>query len=173
MKLKHFLPVAMVGILLGGCDGSGTRELAQELEHIKNTSVSKIDPLPSPSPNLPFSYTATFLRDPFQSQDIVEQPPVAEGVEKCQLPDLTRPKGFFERFDLSAFAMVGSITDAEKNNALVRVANSVYLINVGDYLGVNHGRVTSITDFSVVVLEKISDGDGGCKERPYNLELKN
>lgn len=172
MKLKHFLPIAMVGVLLSGCDSSGTQGLAKQLEEIKRTSVSHIEPLPSPSPNLPFSYTATFLRDPFQSQDVIEEPPAAVE-KKCQLPDLTRPKGFFERFDLSAFAMVGSITDAQQNNALVRVASNVYLIKVGDYLGVNYGRVTSITDFGVVVLEKISDGDGGCKERPYNLELKN
>lgn len=173
MKLKHFLPITMVSIFVVGCDGSGTQELASELDHIKKSSVSKIDPLPSPSLNLPFSYTATFLRDPFQSQDVIEEPTIITSEKKCELPDLTRPKGFFERFDLSAFAMVGSINDAQKNNALVHVANNVYLIKVGDYIGVNHGIVTSITDSSVVVLEKISDGDGGCKERPYNLELKN
>lgn len=172
MKLKHFLPIAMIGILLVGCDGADTKNLASELEQIRKSSVSKVDPLPSPSLNLPFSYTATFLRDPFQSQDIIEER-VMSTEKKCELPDLTKPKGFFERFDLSAFAMVGSITDAQNNNALVNVANNVYLIKVGDYVGVNHGRVTSITDSNIEVLEKISDGDGGCKERPYNLELKN
>ncbi len=171
IKFKYFLCFGLLSSLLVGCGNNGTSDLEAYVDTVKARAAPRIEPLPEPKVYLPFSYSATFLRDPFQSQDVIPETP-DNPAEKCTLPDLTRPKGYLEGFDISAFAMVGTIENDKEYYALVRVGGSVHLVKVGDYIGINHGEIMSIDDFRLMVLEKISNGEEGCTERPYTLELK-
>lgn len=171
IKFKHLLCFGLLSSVLVGCGNQGTSDLEAYVDEVKARPAPKIEPLPEPRVYLPFSYSATFLRDPFQSQDVIPET-VDPVTEKCTLPDLTRPKGYLEGFDISAFAMVGTIENDKEYYALVRVGGSVHLVKVGEYIGINHGEIMSIDDFRIMVLEKISNGEEGCTERPYTLELK-
>ena len=57
-------------------------------------------------------------------------------------------------------------------NALLRSSNGVHRVALGDYLGINNGRVTTITASQVEVIEIIADGEGGWREQPYTLLLQ-
>jgi len=48
----------------------------------------------------------------------------------------------------------------------------VYRMKVGDYLGRNHGRIVSISDSQVDVVEIVPDGEGTWLERPRSISLK-
>jgi type IV pilus assembly protein PilP len=47
----------------------------------------------------------------------------------------------------------------------------VHRITVGNHLGQNYGRVVSITDSEIRLVEIISDGLGGYLERPAKIAL--
>lgn len=175
ITLKRILVLGSLAITLVGCGNSGVSDLEEYTEQIKARPARAIEPLPEPKPYLPFSYTATFMRDPFQSQDtiIINVDPPDEQINKCVMPDLTRPKQYLEGFDIGSFAMVGTIENEQEHYALLRGAGGIHRVKIGDYIGVNHGQIISINDFGLEVLEKIPDGNDGCRERPYTLELKN
>lgn len=170
--MKRMLILGTLTVMLSACGNSGIEDLETYVDQVKARPAREIEPLPQPKPYLPFSYTASFMRDPFQNQDTIIKPQI-ETDKKCKLPDPTRVKGFLEGFDIGSFTMVGTIENDKEHYALLRGAGGVHRVKVGDYIGLNHGQIQSINDFGLEVLEKISDGNDGCKERPYNLELKN
>ena len=55
---------------------------------------------------------------------------------------------------------------------LVRGAGGVHRVKVGDYLGRNHGRIVSVDEAKIDVVEIVPDGEGGWLERPRSLTLK-
>ena len=57
--------------------------------------------------------------------------------------------------------------------ALITESNgSVHRVRVGNYLGQNHGRIVSISDTNVNVVEIVPDGQGGWIERPRSVKVK-
>jgi type IV pilus assembly protein PilP len=48
----------------------------------------------------------------------------------------------------------------------------VHRVSVGNYLGRNHGRIESITDTQVSLIEIVPSGNGGWVERPQTLTLQ-
>lgn len=171
--IKRILVLATVSILLTGCGNSGIEDLESYADQIKARPAKDIEPLPQPKPYLPFSYTATFMRDPFQNQDTLIATDTDDKGKKCKLPDPTRPKQYLEGFDIGSFAMVGTIENDKEHYALLRGAGGIHRVKVGDYIGLNHGEIQTINDFGMEVIEKMPDGNDGCRERPYRLELKN
>lgn len=173
MMIKRILILGTLTVSLVGCGNSGVEDLEKYAEQVKARPAKAIEPLPQPKPYLPFSYTATFMRDPFQNQDTLIRPPDEIDGKKCKLPDPTRPKQYLEGFDIGSFAMVGTIENDKEHYALLRGAGGIHRVKVGDYIGLNHGEIQTINDFGMEVIEKMPDGNDGCRERPYRLELKN
>ena len=56
--------------------------------------------------------------------------------------------------------------------ALLKGAGGVHRVKVGDYLGRNNGRIVSINDSAVDVVEIVPDGEGAWLERPRSISLK-
>jgi type IV pilus assembly protein PilP len=86
-------------------------------------------------------------------------------------PDEDRPRQFLEGFNIENFSMVGILSNREGMQALIHGAGSVHRVRVGDYLGRNHGRIVSIEEGRVDVVEIVPDGEGGWLERPRTLSL--
>ncbi|MBX9763323.1 MAG: pilus assembly protein PilP, partial [Pseudomonadaceae bacterium] len=87
-------------------------------------------------------------------------------------PDESRVRQFLEDFNIETFQMVGTLSNSGGVFALISGANGVHRVRVGDYLGRNHGKIQSIDDGKVDVLEIVPDGEGGWLERPRSLSLK-
>lgn len=68
--------------------------------------------------------------------------------------------------------MVGTLSNDSGFFALVGGAGGVHRVKVGDYLGRNHGRVVSVDEAKIDVIEIVPDGDQGWLERPRSLTLK-
>lgn len=68
--------------------------------------------------------------------------------------------------------MVGSLMKAGKPTALLKVDNLIYQVGIGDYLGQNYGRITSITETAVQLREIVQDATGDWMERAASLELQ-
>lgn len=115
-----------------------------------------------------FAYDSSGLRDPFQPLALqVDHAPV----RPARAPDFSRPRGPLESLAVERFEMVGTLSRGAQTFALLRAADKVHRLAVGDYLGPDHGRVTTIHDGSVELLELFPDKQGAWLERPRTLVL--
>lgn len=162
--------VVLGALLLGGCGGNDFSDLQAFMEETRARPAGKIEPLPRFKPYEAFTYSASSLRSPFQPPVRIDLTQRQKGSQDIK-PDENRVRQFLEGFNIEGFEMVGVLSNSQGMQALIRGAGSVHRVKVGDYLGRNHGRVTSIEEGRVDVVEIVPDGEGGWLERPRTLSL--
>lgn len=163
---------AVLGIiaLLVGCSGNTEDvNLDKFIEEIMAAPNRAIEPMQSFKPYESFTYSAGGLRSPFE-------PPSKVQLNKRQIqsdikPDKNREKGFLENFPIDSFVMVGTLSDKNGIWGLISAEGSIYRARVGDYLGSNNGRIISITEASIQLLEIIPSGPENWIERSKTLNL--
>ncbi len=155
-----------VAALVAGCsdDMSG---LNQKIAEIKAKPGERIEPLPEIKPYEAFVYSASTLRSPF-----TPSAPVQADLPNSIRPDSKRSREFLEQFPLDTLRMVGTLRLQGRNFGLVQGKDGlVHRILPGNYLGQNEGRVQSVNESKVSLIEIIPDGLGGYIERPAALAL--
>ena len=157
-------------LLLAGCGGSDFSDLQVFMEETRARPAGKIEPLPRFKPYEAFTYSATSLRSPFQPPIRIDLTQRQKGSQDIR-PDENRVRQFLEGFNIEGFDMVGILSNQQGMQALIRGAGSVHRVKIGDYLGRNHGRITSIEEGRIDVVEIVPDGEGGWLERPRTLSL--
>lgn len=163
--------VLMLGTgLLAGCSSNEFNDLQVFMEETRARPAGAIEPLPQVTPYEAFTYSASSLRSPFQPPVRIDLSQRERGSQNIK-PDEDRPRQFLEGFNIEGFDMVGVLSNQQGMQALIRGAGSVHRVKIGDYLGRNHGRVTSIEEGRVDVVEIVPDGEGGWLERPRTLSL--
>ncbi|MFO7304554.1 MAG: pilus assembly protein PilP [Gammaproteobacteria bacterium] len=167
MSVIRSIPFALaVLLLLGGC-ASDMEELRRQVEEIKNRPGERIEPLPEIKPYEAFVYQASSLRSPF-----VPSAPVRSDVANAVRPDTKRPREFLEQFPLDTLRMVGTLQLQGRHYGLVQGKDGlVHRVLPGNYIGQNDGRIVSITDTRISIIEIVPDGLGGYIERPAALAL--
>ena len=166
---RPLIVVAFAAVLLAplaGC-GGGTADLKHELEELKKRPGSRIEPLPEIQPYEIFNYDPTTLRSPFQPSLAI----VAPGAGGLR-PDSHRNREFLEGFSLDTLKMVGTLHQGGKTYALLQTKDGlIHRVLPGNHVGQNDGKVTSISDSTVAVVEIVPDGLGGYVERPAAITL--
>lgn len=166
------LGLVIISLLaLSGCGRSDFSDLQSYMDEVRARPTGAIEPLPKFQPYEAFTYRASALRAPFQPSikiDILAQQKGSKDIK----PDETRIKQFLEGFNIEIFEMVGTLSNQNGLNALVRGGGGVHRVRIGDYLGRNNGRIVSIKDSAVDVIEIVPDGEGGWLERPRSIPLK-
>ena len=157
-------------VMLGGCNQSEFSDLQVFMEETRARPAGAIEPLPEVKPYEAFTYGASSLRSPFQPPVRIDLAQRERGSQDIR-PDEDRTRQFLEGFNIEGFEMVGVLSNQQGMQALVRGAGSVHRVKIGVYLGRNHGRVTSIEEGRVDVVEIVPDGEGGWLERPRTLSL--
>ena len=85
--------------------------------------------------------------------------------------NLVQPR-FLEGEPLDALSMVGTLANNQGAYGLVQDSEGlVHRVTVGNHMGQNYGRITSITESEIQLLEIISDGLGSYYERPASIGL--
>ena len=110
-------------------------------------------------------YRANRQRDPFQPA------PHTLVVERsgggANGPNEGRPRQPLERHPLEQLRLVGTLAATGERRALVQDPDgNVHTVTAGDYLGTNHGRVRSVGDASLQLVETVRDDSGGWLRRP-------
>lgn len=147
---------------------SDMEQLEQKVAEIKARPGERIEPLPEIRPYDAFKYDATDLRSPF-----VPSASAKTGLANAARPDVARPREFLEQFPLDTLEMVGTLQQQGKTFGLVKGKDGlVHRTQVGNHVGQADGRITSITNNKISVLELVPDGLGGYIERPAALTLK-
>ena len=162
-------------LFMVGCDSSDHDELQQWMSAERNATRPKISPLQQPTKFTPQTYGQEGSIEPFSNQKLVQalKRDSSQATSNAALitPELSRRKEPLEAMPLDAVAMVGSLTKSGRPVALVRVDNLIYQVRVGNYLGQNYGRITAVTEASVVLREIVQDAAGEWTERPATLQL--
>ncbi|WP_426142297.1 pilus assembly protein PilP [Pseudomonas sp. DWP3-1-2] len=172
MRPPRLLFIVTVLISLAGCDGNDNfTDLTGFMDDARARPSGTIEPLPKFRPYEVFTYNAASLRSPFQPPlkiDRVNRPKGSRLVK----PDEARPRQFLEGFNIESFEMVGTMANDSGTFALLKGAGGVHRVKVGDYLGRNNGRIISINESQVDVVEIVPDGEGAWLERPRSISLK-
>lgn len=171
LVLVWMLPVASV-LALSGCGGGQEfAELRRQLDEIRERPRGAIQPPPEFEAKPLHSYSSHKLRNPFQvpaGYDLV-----ADTEVKAVAPDLTRPREYLEQFNIEALRMKGTIQkEGESLVALVDDGTGgTHPVRPGNYLGKNFGRVVSVDETKLSVMEIVPDGHDGWVERPRTIRL--
>ena len=172
MNAARVLILIMFSCVLLGCSGeAGFSDLRQYMDEVRARPKGSIEPLPKFQPYEPFTYSASSLRSPFQPPVKIDVANKQKGSRDVK-PDETRVKQFLEGFNIEVFEMVGTLRNDSGVFGLVQGAGGVHRVKQGDYLGRNHGKIVSIDEANIDVIEIVPDGEGGWLERPRSITLK-
>ena len=177
MRLMRSLPLLMAALVLAGCGASSEDELRAWMLEQRNQMRPRVAPISEPKPYKPENYADAATVDPFSKEKLpsalkrdVAQP--ASITSALIAPELARRKEALEAFPLDAMSMVGSLIQEGQPAALIRVDRLLYQVRLGNYLGMNYGRVTKITETEVTLREIVQDAVGEWIERAATLQLQ-
>lgn len=168
------LPVALLAgsLLLAACDAD-QQELQAWMDQQRREVKPSVQPLAPPKKFDPAPYEAGQSVDPFSNQKLsVAIKQEARQPNSVYAAEFNRRKEPLEAYPLDAMSMVGSVTKAGVQFALLKVDNLLYQVKAGDHLGQNYGRITRITETEVTLREIVQDATGEWTERPGSLQLQ-
>lgn len=164
----RFIVLGAMGLLtaavLTGCK-SEQEKLEDYIAEIKKRPGGRIEPLPEVKPYETFVYNAADQRSPFS---MVSPAGPGGGVR----PDIKRNREFLEQFSLDTLAMVGTLRLGGRAFGLVQTKDGlVHRVLPGQYMGQNDGKIISISESKISLVEIVPDGMGGYMERPAAIGL--
>lgn len=162
---------ALSMVLISSCFDD-TSEIKAHIADVKANTTNYIEPMPEVNPFIHIAYSAEKLRSPFVL-------PKAEAIQEkiqqlagCLSPDTNRRKQPLEKYALSDLIMRGTLGDADMLWALLEASDaSLHRVASGNYLGLNNGRITEVSENNVKITELAPDGAGCWVERQATLSI--
>lgn len=153
--------------LLTACSGGRYGDLESFIEEVKSQQSSRIDSMPEVEPYETFVYEKEGLRNPFIPYSSDPPSPVPgprPGIRKAEP---------LEQFPLDALLFVGHLEKSGVRWGLVTAPDgSIYKVQVGNYMGKNHGKIVAISETQIKLIEIIPGGNnGGWIDRQAELPL--
>lgn len=164
--MRAILTVAgLAGALLSAGCSDGLDDLRADIEKAKQRPGGRIQPLPEVQPYISHEYQMADRRSPFL-QSFAGENPIGPR------PDIQRPREYLEQFPLDTLRMVGTLNLGAAHYGLVQTRDGmIHRVLPGNHLGQNDGRVMTVGDAQISVIEIVPDGLGGYLERPAALAL--
>lgn len=159
-------------LLLAGCGASDFSDLDNYMAEKRARPGGIIAPIPTFKAYEAFAYSATRLRSPFDRPIEVREITQLQAISAVK-PDETRAKEFLEQYTFDSLSMVGTLERGGDDWALIKdPEGGIHRVQVGNFLGRNHGKIVEMTDTYLAVVEIVSDGTSdGWVERPRTIEL--
>jgi type IV pilus assembly protein PilP len=172
MNCSALFALVAFTLLLAGCEGRQD-DLSRYIAEVKERPATPIPPIPPVRTYTPYTYEGLTGRDPFRQSTTEGADQVAQTTNTSgPRPDLDRPREYLERFELDTLVMVGTFNKEASEWALIKDPDGViHRISVGNYMGQNHGKVSSISNDEVQLSEFIADGVGGWLVRDASIAL--
>ena len=176
MKFDALLLIAVSAAVLAGCGASKEDDIRQWMVEERNQTRPRVAPLPAPKQFIPEPYTNASAIEPFSNLKLTQalKRDSAQVASNGALvaPELARRKEPLEAYPIDSMALVGSIVKGGQPVALLKVDNLLYQVKPGNYLGLNYGKVTKISETEITIREIVQDAVGEWIERPTSLQLQ-
>jgi len=174
--VKRILLVALFG-LLGACSGGDHEDLRQWMAASTKDMRGHIPKLPEVKPYEPVPYGAEGTLDPFKSSKIEPESKYKRlaGKGGAFQPDFEAREvrnSLLEKYPIESLKMIGYMYVNNRPMAVIQVEDKVKQVKVGDYIGLDFGMVTQISDTEVQLRELIQDSVGDWTERKSSLYLQ-
>lgn len=158
--------------LIGGCGSRDFSDLDAFMQEKRARPGGIIAPIPTFKAYEAFTYGATRLRSPFDRPIEVREITQLQSISSVK-PDNERAKEFLEQFTFDSLSMVGTLERGGEDWALVSdPAGGIHRVQLGNFVGRNHGKIVELNDNYLAVMEIVSDGTSdGWVERPRTIEL--
>lgn len=164
-----FWSLALGLAILPGCAEDDLADLRAYAAEVKGRSKGGIEPLPEVRVVEPFTFRANQVRDPFEADEALQQPEEAR-LETGVRPDTLRPREELESFELDTLRMVGTVRQDGVVWALVHSKDgTIHRVKVGNYIGRNYGKIVTILDNQIELVEIFADSSGAWRERKAAL----
>jgi len=164
--------LSLVGLVfVAGCSSGGDyQDIKAFMDQVDAKGKGQIEPLPEFLPYQAFAYSAGNMRSPFEPPVVVK--PIDPNKKLAVKPDANRVKQFLEQFNIGSIAMVGTLSQGARLFGLVRdPQGGVHRVQLGDYMGMDNGKILAIEENKIELLEIVSDGTGGWVERERTVNL--
>lgn len=147
---RTILLISLIAILSASCDGDNS-DLVNYINDVKSRPGPPIEPIPKFAPLPVFRFPEEDnRRSPFK--------PVEAKKTDQFAPDQKRVKQPLEAFPLDGLKFVGILKEGNQLWALIRdPEKKVVPVKVGNYMGLNYGRVISIKSTEIKLEETIKD----------------
>jgi type IV pilus assembly protein PilP len=176
LKIYSLVLVVPAIMMLTGCFSSKDAELQQWMVEQRGNTPAKVTPVAEPKKFKPQAYTQEAAMEPFNNQKLLQALRKDSSQSAANLalisPELARRKEALESFPLDTVSMVGTLNKQNTLVALLRVDKLLYQAKVGNYVGLNYGRITKISDSEIALREIAQDASGEWVERKVNLQLQ-
>lgn len=176
MRLPGIKPIPKIGTLvfigglLTGCGGGDFSDLQSFMADVDARPAPPIAPLKTFTPAEPFAYEAQGLRSPFEPPVVVKPSERPKGPQVK--PNPNRIKQYLEQFTIASLSMVGTMSQGPHMYALIQDSDGgVHRVQPGDYMGTDYGRIESIDETAIELVEIVPDGTGGWVERVRTVSL--
>lgn len=162
---------------LGGCSGGEHEDLKQWMADSAKDMRGNIPKLPVVQPYEPVPYEVEALLDPFKPSKIEPESKLRQGNGKggAFQPDFEARElrnSVLEKYPLESLKMIGFMNVNNRPMAVIQVEDKVKQAKMGDYLGLDFGMVTKITDKEIELRELVQDSAGDWSERKSSLYLQ-
>jgi type IV pilus assembly protein PilP len=165
-----------LSLFLSACFSNDMSDLDEYMQEVRQRPAPPIEPIPTFPQYEAFIYGAAGARSPFEKPQALEimtfENGKVEGAAQIK-PDELRPKEFLEQFNISSISMVGTVVKDGGMWGLVDDGTSqIHRVQVGNYMGRNHGKIFYIDNSRIDIKEIIPNGPDGWLERPKTLQLQ-
>ena len=165
--------LVVLAAVLAGCGGQPHQDLRAWMSAERAKLHPHVKPIEPPKPFVPASYQLADRTDPFANAKL--ETGVRQEMNKLSpevMAQMNRPKEPLEQYSLDQIQMVGSVKIKGEDYALLKAANLLYRVHVGEYAGQHFGRITKIDENMVVLQELVQDATGDWVQRTATLQLQ-
>jgi len=173
--MRLFWMVVLAVVLSGCVQEDPLTDLRDFVDEVESRPSGSIPPPPEYEAFEIVSYTASGDRSPFEPPQRAEVETEEAPEPKSNVrPDPDRVPEYLESFRVENLEMVGTLTGLDSNDlwALIRDANGeIHRVQVGNYMGRNHGEIISISETQIELIEIVPSGQDNWVERPRVIVL--
>ena len=179
-KFLKILCCVFFAIILSGCISADTVSLNSELSSIMSRPGGLIEPLPEIKPYEAYTYQSGLsdAHNPFKLFYVIKRTELeSDGVDDALTPEVEREiknrnREELEAYELDSLRMVGTRdNDDDEWGIGFDPEGAVHRVSVGNYLGVNIGKITHVHEDRIELREIIQNSDGRWEERKAALAL--
>lgn len=174
--MKRAIVVALC-VALCACGSGDHEDLRQWMTENTKDLRGSIPKLPEVKPYQPTPYEVEGMLDPFKSGKIEPESKQKSGGAKASglQPDYEARElrnSLLEKYPTESLKMIGYMNVNNKPLAVIQAEQHVKQVKIGDYVGLDFGMVTQITDKEVTLRELVQDSAGDWSERTSSLLLQ-